>query len=59
MVTSVAFSADGDRLASASWDYTVRVWDAKTGQLLHMVVGHAENVNSVVSALAPCFLSTL
>ncbi|KAF2621719.1 hypothetical protein BU25DRAFT_327274, partial [Macroventuria anomochaeta] len=31
-VTNVAFSAAGDRLASASWDQTVRVWDAQTGQ---------------------------
>ncbi|KAF2621718.1 WD40 repeat-like protein [Macroventuria anomochaeta] len=33
--SSVAFSAAGDRLALASWDKTVRVWDAKTGQPLH------------------------
>jgi eukaryotic-like serine/threonine-protein kinase len=31
-VTSVAWSADGTRIASASFDGTVRVWDAMTGE---------------------------
>jgi WD40 repeat protein len=31
----VAFSRDGQFLASASWDRTVKVWDAKTWKLLH------------------------
>jgi WD40 repeat protein len=43
----VAFSADGNRLASASHDKTVRGWDAKTGQPLHTFEGHTNRVTSV------------
>ncbi len=31
----LAFSPDGQRLAAAVWDGTVRVWDIKSGKLLH------------------------
>jgi WD40 repeat protein len=34
-VWSLAFSPDGTRLVSSSTDGTVRLWDAKTGELLH------------------------
>src|SRR5262249_42901925 len=46
-VTAVAFSPDGRRLATASDDETVRVWDAVTGQEALALKGHTREVTSV------------
>src|SRR5262249_31556908 len=46
-VTSVAFSPDGQRLASASQDRTVKVWDAARGQELLTLKEHTQEVWSV------------
>jgi WD40 repeat protein len=46
-VTSVAFSHDSTRLASASDDRTVKVWDAASGACLEKLEGHSKKVNSV------------
>ena len=46
-VTSVAYSADGTRIATGSKDKTVRVWDATTGTLRTELKGHTDEVTSV------------
>ncbi len=46
-MSSVAFSPDGKRIVSGSWDQTVRVWDAQTGQELSPLKGHTGEVFSV------------
>ncbi len=47
-VFSVAISSNGQTLASASEDKTVRLWHLETGELLSTFTGHAEQVNAVV-----------
>jgi WD40 repeat protein len=44
----VVFSPDGQVVASASWDKTVRLWDAKTGEQVQKLEGHEYSVFSVV-----------
>jgi hypothetical protein len=46
-VTSVAFSHNSTRLASASGDRTVKIWDASSGACLQTLVGHSSDVSSV------------
>ncbi|KAJ5611660.1 hypothetical protein N7528_008765 [Penicillium herquei] len=46
-VNSVAFSPNGQIIASCSSDMTVRLWDAKTGQELQTLQGHSYWVQSV------------
>jgi WD40 repeat protein len=46
-VSSVAFSHDSTRLASASWDRTIKTLDASSGACLQTLEGHSSTVLSV------------
>jgi WD40 repeat protein/tRNA A-37 threonylcarbamoyl transferase component Bud32 len=46
-LNAVAYSPDGTRLASASQDETVKLWDAATGRLLRTLRGHKGEVRAV------------
>ncbi len=46
-VASLAFSPDGTRIVSASYDRTLRVWDAGRGVALLSLPGHTRGVLSV------------
>ena len=47
-INSVAFSRDGQRIASASQDRSVRLWHIESGAFVNSWTGHAEWVKCVV-----------
>ncbi|PKK54018.1 hypothetical protein CI102_1212 [Trichoderma harzianum] len=50
-INAVSFSPDCQRLASASDDFTVLLWDANTGALLKSLTAHTSKVLSVAFSL--------
>jgi eukaryotic-like serine/threonine-protein kinase len=46
-INSLAFSPDGKRLATASSDNTVKLWDADSGEEVLTLRGHTSAVKSV------------
>ena len=47
-VWSLAFSPDGQTLASGSWDKSIRLWNPHTRQHEKTFIGHSDDVRSVV-----------
>jgi WD40 repeat protein len=47
-VESISLSPDERYIGSGSWDKSVRVWEAATGELVTTLEGHEDEVRSVV-----------
>ncbi|MBL8865008.1 MAG: hypothetical protein JNK93_05555 [Planctomycetia bacterium] len=50
VVSCVSFSPDGSKLASASFDKTVKLWSVADGKPVHTFTGHSDFVYSVAFA---------
>lgn len=50
-ITSLALAPDGQVIASASYDKTIKLWNLKTGQLINTLTGHNSWVRSI--AISP------
>ncbi len=60
-VRCVAFSPDGEKVASGCWDKAVRIYEVHTGKELAVLKGHRDAINGVAfspdgDALASCSL---
>ena len=43
-VYAVAFRPDGERMATASFDHTIKVWDVESGRAVRTFTGHQDKV---------------
>ena len=46
-ICGVAFSPDGRRIVTGSYDKTAKVWDTTTGRLVHTLEGHSNRIVAV------------
>ncbi|BCR98592.1 NACHT and WD40 domain protein [Aspergillus luchuensis] len=47
LVQAVAFSPDGQTVVSGSYDKTIKLWNAATGELQQTLEGHSDRVSAV------------
>ncbi|KAM3077982.1 hypothetical protein ACMFMF_004395 [Clarireedia jacksonii] len=50
-ISALAFSPDSKRVASGSYDQTIKLWDATTGDLQKTLIGHSSAVDAIAFSL--------
>ena len=46
-ISEIMYSPDGKLIASASWDKTIKLWNAETGKLINTLTGHKDGITSI------------
>lgn len=57
-MTSLVFSPDASMLATGHDDHKVRLWNSRSGKLMHVLNGHSEEVSAVTFSADGRFLAT-
>ena len=46
-ISQLKYSPDGNIIASAAWDKTIKLWNAETKKLIDTLAGHKDGANSI------------
>jgi WD40 repeat protein/3',5'-cyclic AMP phosphodiesterase CpdA len=57
-VAGVAFSPDGEQIATASYDQTARIWSTSTGETLRVLTGHTGRLYGIAYSPDGAWLAT-
>ncbi|MEM8832184.1 MAG: caspase family protein, partial [Cyanobacteria bacterium P01_G01_bin.19] len=52
-ITKIQYSPNGEIIASASWDKTIKLWHSETGELIDTLSGHQDGINSIAFTPTP------
>lgn len=47
-ISQIKYSPDGQLIATAGWDKTIKLWNSQTGELVNTLPGHQAAINTLV-----------
>jgi WD40 repeat protein len=55
-VWAIAYSPEGTRIATGSWDTTIKLWDAANGREMMTLRGHERHIHDLVFSPSGAYL---